>query len=58
MQVFQVFSYIHCKCFYLDIAIFVMTTHVFSSFLWCLQVFQMYVAGVLVVSDVCYKCFI
>jgi hypothetical protein len=42
MQVFQVFSYICCKRFYLDVAMFAMATHMFSSFSSVLQVFQTY----------------
>jgi hypothetical protein len=54
MQVFLVLSYVCCKCF---IVMFVMATHVFSSFSWCfckcfsyfgrmLQVFHLDIAKV------------
>jgi hypothetical protein len=46
MQVFQVFSYVCCKCFHLDVAMFVMATHVFSSFSGVLPVFQTHFASV------------
>jgi hypothetical protein len=59
--VFQLFSYICCKCFHLDFVMFAMATHMFSSFLvFCncfrhmLQLFQLfwtYVASVL--SECC-----
>jgi len=57
--VLQVFSYVCCKCFHLDVAMFVINTYViFKVFSSVLQVFQTYVASVSVVSYVCFKCFI
>ena len=58
-----------CKCykcfhtyvtsvFYLDVAMFLMATHVFSSLSDILQVFQTYFASVSADSDICCKCFI
>jgi len=51
MQEFQVFSFGCCN-------VCNMATHMFLNFSGVLQVFQMYVAGVSVVLDVCFKCFI
>jgi hypothetical protein len=56
--VFQVFSYVCCKCF-IWIFTYVCNNYTcvfkFSGFF---QVFQTYVANVSTVSDICYKSFI
>jgi hypothetical protein len=63
MQVFQVFSYVRCKCFHLDVAIFCNGyTHAFKFFLvfgkcfrCMLQVFQLFRMYVASVSSGCCK---
>jgi hypothetical protein len=63
IQVFQVFSYVYCKCFHLDVAMFCDGyTHAFKYFLvFCkcfkrmLQVFQLFRTYVVSVSSGYYK---
>jgi hypothetical protein len=56
MQVFQMFSYVCCKWFHLNVCNGY--TRGFQVFSGVSQVFQTYVANVSTVSDVYCKCFL
>jgi hypothetical protein len=59
IQVFQMFLYVYCKCFHLNVYnICNVYTRGFKFFYGVLLVFQTYVASVSTVSDVCCKYFI